>query len=961
MFAGLGNLRLGGKQVQRVHFADGDGKDIIYSIEHGQLFKSLDGDVPYRVTGLQVSSINNCDTGVVVGLEDQRGDKQHMTEDILRRVSQLAQEAGIDLGDNLETELSGATTDMAPIPSSSTAPAVSIKVPRPPMAPSRSIQRRKPVVAKSKTLGLLTFEASDEPRRPAVWMALFLVIAGVQISVWDLASSVKDDILVFVLAWVLQPWVSGLMLGIFIDHRGRFSMDCPLHRFLWRYAVLAFPCSFIWVFQVIGEGKGPVALFMRYTALLAGVGMLCTTGILHYCTVLRVRILKHSLFTSVSELLFWVVVAGFSLLVSVMLLLAIIKDPMLEKHALRDMASAPLPTIIFSFLVLLYVIIIMAVFGCFTMALHAVEAELEMGSVPDDQLAVVHRASWWTKLACAATFLRGLSTLCGMILMVYWSHELSTFSKEDSDLEGSSAKRILQIYHALEGAFNSMCAVFLSGLIGPRVDTQEELRTVGVLALGRWEREKQERRKEVEHWIDSEFFDKEFQEQLGIYKRHRKTIVGHQMGNRTSMGIRVSTQTSDTVGFTQDDEDEQDRVVDELVEQGVPVPRPWALFMAGGPGSGKGHVVKSLTEWDILPQTGIVHIDLDHVRTFLRDWKEDLGNPKSEATCAATQVEAGFICELTADRCVAEGKSFIFDGTFRNKEWNQAFIEKLKARAARPLRVCILLVDTSLDICQTRVTARMLHTGRPVPGAFVVRCNAEAKSAAMAVSMSPAVETFVHVDNDGELPAFLPDGKNSKELKEFFIMEERCTACGEPKIPDLIFCKRCGQDTRNESGNRTSRGVSQWLGRGLTINGGELAKSRSWRWKMPLVFGKKSRDPAEMSNEDLTESRSEASGLPRNFRSGAYAVLATNSLGKSADATRASQTKGDAGRPSGVSQLDPGAARKSRAEEFRQSHKQSQSRQQERELEEGGQRQQQAPVSFFVSAPPQEPMSHPGV
>merc|ERR1719330_2139329 len=101
--------------------------------------------------------------------------------------------------------------------------------------------------------------------------------------------------------------------------------------------------------------------------------------------------------------------------------------------------------------------------------------------------------------------------------------------------------------------------------------------------------------------------------------------------------------------------------------------------MAGGPGSGKGHVIETSRQWGLIPN-GIVHIDLDHVRTYLRAWKEDPGNPKSEATCAATQVEAGFICELTADRCATEGKSFIFDGTFRNREWNNAFIEKLKAR-----------------------------------------------------------------------------------------------------------------------------------------------------------------------------------------------------------------------------------------------------------------------------------------
>merc|ERR1719215_2272433 len=189
-------------------------------------------------------------------------------------------------------------------------------------------------------------------------------------------------------------------------------------------------------------------------------------------------------------------------------------------------------------------------------------------------------------------------------------------------------------------------------------------------------------------------------------------------------------------------------------------------------------MINSVKEWGSLRETDMVHIDLDQVRTQLKLWQADTGFPKSESTCAQTQVEAGFICELAADRCATEGKNFIFDGTFRNAKFNRDFMNRLKDRARQHgngLRMCVLLVDTELEICKARVEARKILTGRPVPLKFVEECNRESKLTAKKIGADPVlIDTFISIDNNGKYPEFMDvDGCTDREgLLNFLICDD---------------------------------------------------------------------------------------------------------------------------------------------------------------------------------------------
>ena len=117
----------------------------------------------------------------------------------------------------------------------------------------------------------------------------------------------------------------------------------------------------------------------------------------------------------------------------------------------------------------------------------------------------------------------------------------------------------------------------------------------------------------------------------------------------------------DGVKYSPEQTFNQDLIANQLIKHATRVLKPWAIFMAGAPGSGKGHVIRQWREAGILPsgEQEFAHLDLDANRVFLKAWKEDTASPKSQATVIATQIEAGFINDLAAARCSRNKKCFV--------------------------------------------------------------------------------------------------------------------------------------------------------------------------------------------------------------------------------------------------------------------------------------------------------------
>eukprot|EP00440_Ansanella_granifera_P001766 gb/GFBE01001904.1/.p1 GENE.gb/GFBE01001904.1/~~gb/GFBE01001904.1/.p1 ORF type:complete len:566 (+),score=112.49 gb/GFBE01001904.1/:1-1698(+) len=181
---------------------------------------------------------------------------------------------------------------------------------------------------------------------------------------------------------------------------------------------------------------------------------------------------------------------------------------------------------------------------------------------------------------------------------------------------------------------------------------------------------------------------------------------------------------------------------------------PWAIFLAGGPGSGKGFAFDELVK-KFLGEDTFVHIEVDKNREYLPAWDADKNFPKLQATVDATQVEAGLLAQTAALACSMRGHCFVFDATFRNLDWNLHFIRRLRA-VSSTLQVGVVLVDTDVAICKARALDRAAKVGRPVPEDQVALYNEQARESARAAWEQKAVDFFVDISNNDE-PRFHGD------------------------------------------------------------------------------------------------------------------------------------------------------------------------------------------------------------
>ena len=119
------------------------------------------------------------------------------------------------------------------------------------------------------------------------------------------------------------------------------------------------------------------------------------------------------------------------------------------------------------------------------------------------------------------------------------------------------------------------------------------------------------------------------------------------------------------------------------------------------------------------------------------------------------------------------GISFLYDGTFRNLQWNLAFIRRIMEVAPKSAKakICILLVDTDVSVCLERALSRAEKEGRPCPQEFVTKVNSGAKASAF--TAKDFAHLFVHVSNNGDEIRFEADGANENQLADFINGVER--------------------------------------------------------------------------------------------------------------------------------------------------------------------------------------------
>jgi len=192
------------------------------------------------------------------------------------------------------------------------------------------------------------------------------------------------------------------------------------------------------------------------------------------------------------------------------------------------------------------------------------------------------------------------------------------------------------------------------------------------------------------------------------------------------------------------------------------VANPWGIWLAGGPGSGKGHVLQGLVKLGCLPAGLFAHLDVDAQREHLPAWRNDTNQPKLISSVERTQKEAGYINDLAMARAAHARINFVVDGTLRDPDHALRAINRMRclsdewkqtgaqgAQGMKSLRVCVILVDADEDVCFQRVELRAQKTGRPVQKDFVKSCNRTSRESAAVVRS--AADCFIHIKNNESL------------------------------------------------------------------------------------------------------------------------------------------------------------------------------------------------------------------
>lgn len=192
-------------------------------------------------------------------------------------------------------------------------------------------------------------------------------------------------------------------------------------------------------------------------------------------------------------------------------------------------------------------------------------------------------------------------------------------------------------------------------------------------------------------------------------------------------------------------------ILEQQIEEGPNDPHIFkAVFLAGGPGSGKSYVASKL-----LSGTGLKSVNSDEIYEYLADKQGlDLGNPEVVASPQGQETR-NRAKELTAKRenLYLDGRlGLIIDGTGKD-------VAKV-AKASKALKelgydTMMLFVNTSEEVAQQRNAAR----ARSVPAEMVSKMWQAVQQNLMKFQQLFGASNFHVVDNSGGLED--PDRKQN--------------------------------------------------------------------------------------------------------------------------------------------------------------------------------------------------------
>lgn len=197
----------------------------------------------------------------------------------------------------------------------------------------------------------------------------------------------------------------------------------------------------------------------------------------------------------------------------------------------------------------------------------------------------------------------------------------------------------------------------------------------------------------------------------------------------------------------------QDAALDSVVQRTEPQLQPWLVFTCGGMGVGKGYALGWLSQQGIFPLEDIVHIDPDHFKSVLPEWKSFVAHAqkKGDATLAGSRChkESCYLQELALEEALRRRQNCWVDGSLRNAQWFIGVFADIRERFP-DYRVAIIAVRASLDVVLQRVESRAKATGRSVPESLV-RESLDAVDRSVSI-LGPQADFVAEVLNEGCVP-----------------------------------------------------------------------------------------------------------------------------------------------------------------------------------------------------------------
>lgn len=209
------------------------------------------------------------------------------------------------------------------------------------------------------------------------------------------------------------------------------------------------------------------------------------------------------------------------------------------------------------------------------------------------------------------------------------------------------------------------------------------------------------------------------------------------------------------------------------------------MYTAGPMGCGKSHTLDWLHANGLFDRLyNLIRVDPDDIREML---------PEFSAYCAVdistvgllTQKEVGYIAEILVLATIADGQSVIVDSSLRDDKWHNELFKVL--RLYKPhLKIGIIEVTASLNVCRKRAQVRALRTGRQVPD-YIIRDSFEKspKSVASLRRFTNFTCTFYN-EHDKLVPLLM----QVSSCGEIIYMYNNCTGNNGPQHSAWNICSQ---------------------------------------------------------------------------------------------------------------------------------------------------------------------------